>query len=41
MSETASNRTGRFRFSLDSWAVSLALLLALAVRFDVFKKIPW
>jgi len=30
-----------FALSLDTWAVILALALALAVRFDIFKKIPW
>ncbi len=30
-----------FTISLDTWAVLLALVLALAVRFDVFKKVPW
>jgi hypothetical protein len=27
--------------SLDSWAVFLALVLALIVKFDLLKKIPW
>jgi hypothetical protein len=27
--------------SLDWWAVIVALLLALAVRFDVLKNVPW
>ncbi len=27
--------------SLDAWALIVALLLALAVRFDIFKNIPW
>jgi hypothetical protein len=27
--------------SLDTWAVIIALVLALAVRFDVFKNVPW
>ena len=31
----------RPRLSLDSWAVFLALVLAVIVKFDVFKKIPW
>jgi hypothetical protein len=39
--ETPSGAGKSFRLSLDSWAVILALLLALAVRFDVLKKIPW
>jgi hypothetical protein len=30
-----------FNLSLDTWAVILALLLALLVRADVFRKIPW
>lgn len=31
----------RWRLSLDGWAVVLALLAALLVRFGVFKHIPW
>jgi len=27
--------------SLDTWAVIVALALALAVKFDVFKNVPW
>jgi hypothetical protein len=27
--------------SLDTWAVIIALLLAMAVRFDVIKNVPW
>lgn len=27
--------------SLDAWAVIVAFLLALAVRFDIFKNVPW
>jgi len=27
--------------SLDTWAVIIALALALAVRFDVLKNVPW
>ncbi len=29
------------RISLDTWAVLLALVAALLVRFDVLKTIPW
>jgi len=36
---TSSSKS--FALSLDTWAVILALVLALAVRFDIFKKIPW
>ena len=28
-------------FSLDAWALIVGMLLALAVKFDVFKNIPW
>jgi len=28
-------------FSLDTWAVIAALVLALAVRFDVLKNVAW
>jgi hypothetical protein len=31
----------RWRLSLDSWAVVVALLAALLVRVGVFKHIPW
>jgi hypothetical protein len=27
--------------SLDTWAVVIALLLALAVKFNLFGKVPW
>lgn len=27
--------------SLDTWAVIAALILALAVRFDILKNVPW
>jgi hypothetical protein len=39
--ETSPGNNKRFTLSLDSWAVILALALALAVRFAGFKKIPW
>lgn len=29
------------RFSLDSWAVLLALVAALLVRIGVVKTVPW
>jgi hypothetical protein len=28
-------------FSLDVWAVLVALALALAVKFDLLKNVPW
>jgi len=32
---------GSKRFSLDTWAVFLALLAALLVRVGVLKHVPW
>jgi hypothetical protein len=29
------------RVSIDSWAVGLALLAALLVRFGIVKTVPW
>ena len=29
------------RISIDSWAVGLALVAALLVRFGVLKTVPW
>ena len=29
------------RLSLDAWAVIVAFALALAVRLDIFRKVPW
>jgi len=29
------------RLSLDAWAVIVAFALALAVRLDILKKVPW
>jgi hypothetical protein len=31
----------RWKLSLDSWAVVVALLAALLVRTGVFKHVPW
>jgi hypothetical protein len=33
--------SGKFKLSLDGWAVGLALLLALLVRLNILPKIPW
>jgi hypothetical protein len=30
-----------YSLSLDTWAVIVALVLALVVRFDVLKNVPW
>ena len=37
MSTSTSNR----RLSLDSWAVLLALAVALLVRIGIIKTVPW
>jgi hypothetical protein len=35
------NKESRFSLSLDTWAVTLALLLALLVGIGVLKHVPW
>ena len=37
----AGKSRSRWQLSLDTWAVAVALLLALLVRVGVFKHIPW
>ncbi len=39
--KSSSRKPDRFRFSLDTWAVLLALALAAAVRFHILKTVPW
>ena len=41
--EAAAGKTSgsHWKLSLDTWAVLVALLLALLVRTGVFKHIPW
>jgi hypothetical protein len=41
MSTEVSGGSKGFKLSLDTWAVILALALALLVRAGVFKKVPW
>ena len=41
MSNAGSTAAGKLRLSLDSWAVLLALAVALAVRLGVLKHISW
>jgi len=41
MSDESGRAPAGFRLALDTWAVLLALALALAVRFDLFHKVPW
>ncbi len=37
----AANKSGKFQFSLDSWAVTLALLASLLVWLGWIKQVPW
>ena len=39
--EKSSALRKRFRISLDTWAVAIALVAALLVRAGVLKHIPW
>jgi antibiotic biosynthesis monooxygenase (ABM) superfamily enzyme len=40
--EANAGKTGsRWKLSLDTWAVLLAIVVALLVRAGVFKHIPW
>jgi hypothetical protein len=41
MTNQSSPRSQSFSLALDTWAVLLALLLALAVRFNLIHKVPW
>jgi hypothetical protein len=38
---TPSPMSKRRSFSLDAWALIVAMLLALAVKLDVVKTVPW
>jgi len=37
----AGKTESRWKLSLDTWAVVVALVAALLVRAGVFKHIPW
>jgi len=37
--ETATKK--QFSLSLDTWAVALALVLVVLVKFGVLTKVPW
>jgi hypothetical protein len=40
--EANAGKTGsRWKLSLDTWAVLVALVAALLIRAGVFKHIPW
>jgi hypothetical protein len=36
-----SRLPSKFRFSIDSWAVLLALLAALLIRAGIVTTVPW
>ncbi|HTW30382.1 MAG TPA: hypothetical protein VMD76_01810 [Candidatus Sulfotelmatobacter sp.] len=36
-----SAKTESFTLALDTWAVFLALALALAVHFNLLRNVPW
>jgi len=38
---TAARTASRWKLSLDSWAVLVALLAALLIRAGIFKHVPW
>jgi hypothetical protein len=40
-SRTKKEKPAAVRFSLDAWAVTLALVLSLLVWFGWIKHIPW
>ncbi len=40
-SQSQSNSATAPRFSLDAWAVFLALLAAALIRVGVIHRIPW
>ncbi|HLX84570.1 MAG TPA: hypothetical protein VKR59_11780 [Terriglobales bacterium] len=39
--DKSSNAAKGLSLSLDTWAVIVALLLALAVKFSILKSVPW
>jgi len=41
MSQKVSSNSKGLKLSLDTWAVILALALALLVRVGVFTRVPW
>jgi hypothetical protein len=39
--EKSTSSRKRNSVSLDTWAVIVALVLAMLVRFDILKDVPW
>ena len=40
-SSDSSSNNKSFMLAVDTWAVIVALALALAVRFNLISKVPW
>ena len=41
MSDTDNRTRNNSRFSLDAWAVLIALLAATLIRFGIIPRVPW
>jgi hypothetical protein len=41
MPSTSKSTSGKPHLSTDTWAVLLALTLALLIRIGVLKSVPW
>jgi hypothetical protein len=39
--DPARERKARLNLSLDGWAVVLALIVCVLIRFGLIKSIPW
>ena len=39
--DMGNTKSGVSSLSLDTWALIVALALALAVKFDILKNVPW
>lgn len=39
--DSSTSSSKNHALSLDTWAVIVAIVLALAVKFDVLKNVPW
>ena len=39
--DRSTKSSKRAWLSIDEWAVIAAVMLALAVKFDVLKNVPW
>jgi hypothetical protein len=41
MDGTAKDSQKKYRFSLDTWAVLIALLAATLIRCGIIPRVPW